>query len=401
MNSSSDANQSPQNVHLEFEVDLPPGESLHISINNAGQITVQPESGDIIIQPVKSPRNFFNPRFIIRSIKSTFRRLQTTPLPFNERYFFLFALAVYLITRLIALADFPLSFTASEAAASVAASELLETRLHGADGTFLPAFFSDGQALTLGTSVYLRAIWIVLVGQSLWLTRLFGILSGLLVIWGLAYWLKDGFKIKTWWAVPLLLAATPGWFIPSRSALDVTLLTTLYFAGLAAYLRYRQGTAGWLYGAVGLAALAFYTSPSGRVLIPLAILPLLVMDFAHHRRQGALRWRVALLIIALILPFARFLWSAPADILTIDWFLPASLWSTPQPPAISWHYLQHLGELLNPISWFLPRPVGVDAYTMPPYGALGWGTFPFLLIGFWLTLRQIGKNPPAWLALTG
>jgi len=400
MNSILDSKQSAENIHLEFEVDLPPGESLEILINCAEQMTTQTENGDIIIQPVKRPHRF-NLKHITRSIKSALRRLQTTPLPLNENWLFLFALTMYIITRLIALTDFPLSFTAREAAASVAAAELLQNRFHGSDGTLLPTFFSDGQTLSLGTSVYLRAIWIALFGQSLWLTRLFSMFSSLLVVWGLTYWLKNGFQLKSWWVVPLLLAATPGWFIPSRSALDLTLLTALYVAALAAYLRYRRGSPGWLYGAVGFAALAFYTSPPGRILIPLVILILLVMDFSYHRQQGVLRWRVSLLLIVLILPLVRFLWSAPGDILTIDWLLPGSLWSNPQPPVIGLHYLQHFWEALNPISWFLPLPVGMDVYSLPLYGALGWATFPFLLIGFWLVLRKAGSSPPASLALVG
>lgn len=401
MTSFPKPNQPSENIHLEFDVDVPAGENLEIIVNATGKTGGLPENGDILIQLNRSSAGRFSLKQIARSIKSAFYRLRATPLPFSERWFFIIALTVYLFTRLIALEDFPLSFTADEAAASVAASELLELRLHGADGAFLPTFFSDGQALTLGTSVYLRAVWEVLFGQSLWLARLFGVISSLLVVWGLTDWLKNGFRIKCWWVTPLILATSPGWFIPSRSALDTMLLTALYVASLTVYLQYRQGNPGSLYTAVVLAALTFYTSPPARILIPLLILIILVIDLPYHRKRSPSWWRIAFLLFILALPLLRFLWTAPADILTIDWLLPGSIWSDPKPPEIGLFYLQRTLQMLNPVTWFLPHPVSTSAYILPLHGALGWISFPFLLIGLWQTLKQARQSPPALVSLIG
>src|SRR5690606_16138888 len=64
--------------------------------------------------------------------------------PRREWWLFAGGLALYLLTRLVALDKFPIYFFSDEAIQTLTASDLLHNGLHGPAGNLLPVFFQNG-----------------------------------------------------------------------------------------------------------------------------------------------------------------------------------------------------------------------------------------------------------------
>jgi len=112
---------------------------------------------------------------------------------------FVLSLLVYLLTRLIALPDFPIYFFTDEAVQTVLAADLIRDGLHGWEGDFLPTYFKNGSYYNLSLSVYLQVVPYLLFGKSVFVTRAVSVFTSLLAAFSVGMILRDFLKIPYWW----------------------------------------------------------------------------------------------------------------------------------------------------------------------------------------------------------
>jgi hypothetical protein len=199
---------------------------------------------------------------------------------FLPQALFVFALLIYLATRLIQIDQFPIYFFCDEAINPVLAADLVRDNYQDFNGQLLPTFFKNGGQYCLGPSVYLQIIPLMMFGKTVWATRsLFAIISVLAALWvGLS--LRDHLKHPLWWAGPLLLAIVPAWFIHSRAAFEYSLMVTFYAGFLYYYLHFRKTKPNAIYPALILGGLAFYAYTPGQIVVVVTGLLLLIVDVA-------------------------------------------------------------------------------------------------------------------------
>jgi hypothetical protein len=327
-------------------------------------------------------------------------------------WLFLLALAVYLLTRLIGLADFPIYFFTDEAIQSQQAVDLVSRGFRDAAGTFLPTYFENGGQFNLGTSVYAQLIPTLIFGKQVWVTRGTAVLFTLIAAVSLGLTLKEALQSRFWWLGPLLLAAVPAWFLHSRTAFETSLMVSFYAGFLYFYLRYRKEHPKALYPALIFGALAFYSYSPGQVIVVMTGLMLLIADARYHwhHRETALVGLGWLLVLAF--PYLRFsVTQGEARLQHLS--LLNSYWVGPHPllQKIGMYLLRYL-KGLNPFYWFWPNPSLIETlwpelvlpgwmfsaqgdlarHTMPGYGHLLWLSFPFWLAGLVRCLRR-HKDP--------
>ena len=297
-------------------------------------------------------------------------------------------LAVYLLTRLVGLTDFPIYFFTDEAVQTVLAADFVRDDFHNYDHDFLPTYFVNGSQYNLGTSVYLQVIPYMLFGKSIWVTRGIAVLATLLGAVAASLVLRDVFKVRCWWLGTLVLSSLPAWFLHSRTAFETTLMVSLYGGFLYFYLLYRTRSPRYLYTALVLGALAFYTYSPGQVVVVLTGLLLLISDAGYHwkNRKTAL---VGLGILALLaLPYLRFALTRGQEnirhlqILGSYWAEPISL--TEKLTRYGSEYLRGL----NPLYWFLPNNDDLSRHLMKGYGHLPRLLLPFFILGVLVALRN-------------
>ncbi len=291
------------------------------------------------------------------------------------------ALALYLATRLIGLAEFPIYFFTDEAVQTMRAADLVRDNFKGYDGEFLPTYFENGGQYNLGVSVYLQVLPYLLFGRSVFVTRAAPALLSLIAALALALILLRGFKVRYAWIGVLLLTVTPVWFLHSRTAFETALATSFYAAFLFAYLEYRLHNPRWLYAAVTLAALTFYSYSPGQVVVAVTALLLFISDIKYHW-QNRLTVLVGLgLALLLAAPYVRFQINHPGETerhLTIL----SSYWVQTLTPGekISRYFTEYLRGL-NPLFWFKPQPDGLVRHIMKGYGHLWSLSLPLAAIG--------------------
>ncbi len=323
-------------------------------------------------------------------------------------WLFLLALAIYLLTRLIGLAEFPIYFFTDEAIQSQQAVDLVARGFFDSSGTFLPTYFENGGQFNLSVSVYAQVIPMLIFGKQVFVTRATAVLITLTAAVSLGLVLKEAFQSRFWWLGPLLLAAMPAWFLHSRTAFETTLMASFYAGFLYFYLRYRNGCPKALYPALILGALAFYSYSPGQVIMVVTGLMLLAADARYHwqHRQTALRGLGLLLVLAL--PYLRFsLTQGGAQFQHLA--LLNSYWVQPLPlvQKVGIYLVRYL-KGLNPFYWFWPNPSLIESlwpqltlpawlfsaqgdlarHTMPGYGHLFWASFPFWLAGLVRCIRR-------------
>ena len=321
---------------------------------------------------------------------------------------FLLSLVVYLFTRLIRLPDFPIYFFTDEAVQTQQAADLVQNGCRDAGGVLLPTYFENGGQYNLSLSVYAQVLPTLVFGKSIWVTRGVSALLTLAAAVSLGLILKNCLKTRWWWLGPLLLAATPAWFLHSRTAFETVIMASLYAAFLYCYLRYRQKKPRMLYPALIFGALAFYSYSPGQVIIVVTGLMLLVADARYHWQHRKTALLGLLLLIVLALPYLRFSQLQSVELqhhLTVlgsYWVKPAPIWEK------ILAYLVRYAKGFNPFYWFAPNPPLISRIfpeiDLPNwlYGNLndlarhtmkGWGhllplTLPFWLIGLVRTVRR-------------
>lgn len=297
------------------------------------------------------------------------------------------ALAVTLLTRLIGLNRFPIYFFTDEAVQTVLAADLVRDGFHGYSKEFLPAFFQNGGQYNLSVSVYWQVLPYILFGKSIWVTRGAAVLGTLLAAFAVWRILKDIYKSPHPWAAVLLLSITPAWFLHSRTAFETALAVSLYAGFLYLYLLYRCISPRYLYGAVALAALAFYTYSPAQMVVALTALLLFGSDLRYHWKQRAVVLRGAGLALLLALPYVRFLINHPNENLRHLQIL-HSYWAKEIPlvDKLAEFGRQYLRGL-NPLYWYLPNNTDFVRHQMQGYSHLLVWTLPLALAGLVKVLR--------------
>jgi 4-amino-4-deoxy-L-arabinose transferase-like glycosyltransferase len=307
------------------------------------------------------------------------------------------ALLLYLATRLIGLADFPIYFFSDEAIQTVHAADLIRDGFKDEEDTLLPTYFKNGPFYNLSLSVYLQVLPYLILGKSVFVTRATSVLVSLLAAVAVGLTLRDIFQIPYWWAGTLLLSIAPAWFLHSRTAFETVIFVSFYACFLYAYLLYRCKSPRFLYLAIGMAALAFYAYSPGQIVIGLTSLLLLLSDARYHWQNRRLVLRGLGLLLLLALPYLRFRLGhpeAPFDHLRRL----GSYWAEPIPLAEK--IRQYASEYLYGLSpgyWFVPNQRDLDRHLMKGYGNLLRASLPFFAVGLILAIRHL--RSPAYRAV--
>lgn len=301
------------------------------------------------------------------------------------------SLLTYLITRLIALPDFPIYFFTDEAVQTVLAADLIRDGLHGWEGEFLPTYFKNGNYYNLSLSVYLQVIPYLLFGKSIYITRAVSVFVSLLAALSVGLIGRDFLKIPYWWSSVLLLSTVPAWFLHSRTAFETVIFVSFYSAGLYAYLLYRLRSARFIYLTLLLAALAFYSYSPGQVVVVASGILLLMVDAPYHWQNRNVLWKGLLVGVLLTLPYLRSRLEHPSA--AVDQLrLLGSYWVQPLPLGDK---LLRFGTTyldgMSPAYWFIPNDRDLPRHLMKGYGHLARQTLPFALLGLAITLRRLRK----------
>ena len=309
---------------------------------------------------------------------------------------FVFGLALYLLTRFIALDKFPIYFFSDEAIQTMTARDLVSRGLRDVDGSLFPVYFENGGQYNLSLSVWLQVL-ISWLPNSVWLTRgLPALLSLLLPLFG-GLTLRDHLKARFWWLMPYLVSLIPAWFLHSRTAFETALGASLYSLFLFLYANYRLKDRRWLIPALAAGALAFYSYSPLQLVVVLSGAAFLLADWHYHFAEPK-SWRrglAALLLLAAPYLFFR-LTHAEAfgqhlRIVHSYWVSSISLFE--KFTLFFWRWLKGF----NPLYWYFPNEHDLIRHLMKGYGHLPWLFLPFTLFGLWRCIRW--REEPARRAL--
>ncbi|MBN2502291.1 MAG: glycosyltransferase family 39 protein [Anaerolineales bacterium] len=317
-------------------------------------------------------------------------RLQGWPLSL-EMTLFSAALFIYALTRLIGIVDYPIYFFTDEAVQTNLAADFVRDDLYH-DGVLLPTYFKNVDRFNLSTSVYVQVIPYLLFGKSVFVTRAVPALITLLGAWAVGMILRDIFKIPYWWAGTLFLSITPAYFLHSRTAFETSLMVAFYAAFLYFYLLYRYKDTKYLYAAVVMGALTFYTYSPGQIVIGLTALLLIFSDLRYHWENRLTILKGLGLTLILAIPLIRFRLQYPTST-TEHLRLLVSYWVQPLPLKEKLGiFVKEYFYGLSPMYWYFPNSRGLDRHVMDGYGNILLVTLPFAVIGLLVALRNIKSS---------
>jgi hypothetical protein len=314
-----------------------------------------------------------------------------------ETALFIISIGIYLLIRLIGLVKFPIFFFTDEAIQTMSAIDLLNNHLRSPEGILLPAFFKNGPYYNLGLSVYLQIVPYLLLGKSVFITRATSVVFSLVAAVSGSLTLRQFFNVRHWWAGVLLLSIAPTWFLHSRTAFETVIFVSCYAGFIFSYLLYRCRSPSYLYLALIMAGLAFYSYSAGQLVIAATGIALLFLDMRYHWENRKMIGKVLIVLVIIALPYIRFRLGStftPAEhlqLLNSYWIQPISLgeklsrfWAE-YSRGLSVHY------------WFIPNNNDLERHTMKGYGNLPIFTLPFFITGLILTVWNIRK--PAYRVL--
>lgn len=324
---------------------------------------------------------------------ASFMGAQRISVSFSLAYIlFGLGLSLYLITHLVGLEDFPIYFFTDEAAQTVLAADFIRDGLRGSEGELLPTYFQNHSYFNLSASVYLQVLPYLLFGKSIFVTRATSAVVSLLVPIALSLILKNIFRSPYWWSAAFLLSVAPAWFLHSRTAFETVLFVSFYAVFLYLYLLYRYRASWYLYPAVILAALAFYTYSPGQVIIVVTALSLAISDIGHHWQNRHVVFLAGLLTLLLATPYLRFQITHPIastnHLRLLDSYL---LQPIPLSEKVT-RFFSLYSFSLSPAYWFSPHDHDLPRHTMNDYGHLLVLTLPLTVLGLFVALKHIRQS---------
>jgi 4-amino-4-deoxy-L-arabinose transferase-like glycosyltransferase len=405
--------ENPSRTQINLSLELPPGAQVRLAIepspapdpsdDKPARIIVEHSgpgrSPELILRSPGLPDRTIGPAAVagapgLRPGIAARLRARARAWPYSlETTLFGLGLFIYLVTRLVGLADFPIYFFTDEAIQTVAAADLIRNDLKDEEGTFLPTYFKNGPFYNLSASVYLQVLPYLLFGKSVYVTRAVSVLVSLLAAAAVGLTLRDIFQVPYWWAGVLLLSIAPAWFLHSRTAFETVLFTSFYAVFLYFYLLYRYRSPRYLNGAMVFAALAFYSYSPGQLVIGATTLLLLISDARYHWQNRGQVLRSLGLLAILALPYLRFRLGNPEA--PIDHLRKlGSYWVQPLPTREKLaRYASEYLYGLSPGYWFVPNLRDLARHQMKGYGNLLRATLPFAVIGLFLAVK--GLRSPA------
>ena len=318
-------------------------------------------------------------------------------------WLFVGTLFIYLITRLIGLTQFPIFFFVDEALQTQFASDLVKNNFRGIENIFLPPAFQNGSYFTLGMGVYMQVLPYLIFGKSAFITRATSVIITLIAAISTALILRGALKIKYWWAGVLFLSITPTWFLHSRTAWETAEFVAFYSGALCAYTFYRIKSPNYLYLAILLGALGFYTYSPAQVIIPFTAFAFTILDWRYHWENRRTVLFSLILLAILSIQYFRFRALDPDNALAhlhrlgSYWFTDISIWEKIRV------YISTYLDGLSIWYWYIPREDILPRHVMKGYGQIMLATLPFALLGLTEALRRI-REPiyriilTAWLA---
>jgi len=370
-----------QFAHVHIEANIPPETVLHITI------ATDREGNARLIQEKLPGRRKAARAITLPDPRPALRAFFKLPTPRLTLGLFIASLAVYLLTRLIGLTDFPIYFFGDEAIQTATAFDLARRGLHGPDGTFLPTYFQNGLYFNLSTSVYLQVIPQLLFGKSIFVTRATSVLVTMLAAICVGFMLRNHFGVKRWWLGTILLSVIPAWFLHSRTAFETVLFVSFYATFLYFYLEYRLRHPVRVYWAVIFAGLAFYSYSPGQLVLAVTGVFLFLSDLSYHWQQRAILTKAVGLLALVALPYLRFRLASdysPLDHLrSLDSYLVQPLPFTEKASIFLKEYLHGL----SPLYWYFDAP-DMARHQMLGYGNLPLWFAPFMFVGILAALRN-------------
>ena len=305
---------------------------------------------------------------------------------------FTVSLAVFVVTRLVGLTDYPVSFISDEAVQAVDAARLVDHGFRDGYGDLLPTYLQNGPYLNLGTTVYLQIVPYLLFGYSEFAARSVSVLTTLSGAVAVSLLLRDVFRIRLWWSGVLLLSIAPAWFLHSRTALEAPTGCAFYswFLYLALRARERDSPSS-LYGAVGFGALTFYSYAPLKFVVLATALLLALSNARWLNARRPMVVRAVALAAVLALPELRFQLEHPGanvdQLRVLDSYLvdPHSSLSS----KVS-RFVDHYAYGLSPRYWYDPGETqDLARHTMKGWGNLPPVTLPPALVGAAVTLSRL------------
>ncbi len=291
------------------------------------------------------------------------------------------SLAVFAVTRLAGLEQFPINFFADEANQVLTALDLVKRGFRDAQGTLFPMYFRVFFFENPDFSVYFHAITASWFGVSIGVARATCALLAAGAAGTMALVMRDVFGSRFWWATTLLVGVAPAWFLFSRTAFDAAALASLYALFIACYLLYRYRSPHWIFPAVLLAAASFYAYPSGQPGIALLGAFLVISDARYHWQQRRL-FAAALALTALAaVPFTQFQRTHPFET-ALHLRAVNSYWlqDIPQVEKVKRWASIYL-ELLSPGYWFFHSHPDLIRHEMKGYSFMPLIELPLFLAG--------------------
>ena len=305
---------------------------------------------------------------------------------------FALALVVYAATRLIALDQFPIYFFADEALESVLAQQLIDNGLRDYQGHFFPFFFNTYGFFNPLISVYFHAISVALFGKSIIITRATSAMVTLIGSGAAGLLLKFGLRVRFWWLAPLFLAATPAWFLHSRTAFETAMMVSFYACFLLFYVLYRERAIGFAYLAVICAAATFYSYGNGQLVIGATGILLLLSDLRYHLKNWRALVPVAILIVVLALPYYQFRQEhsdeAAYHLRTLNAYW---LRDIPVGEKIAQFFESYVYGS-SPGYWFIPNEEDLARHRVDDYGQIAWWALPWFALGIGVCLARVRSS---------
>lgn len=308
------------------------------------------------------------------------------------RFAFLFSLLLYLVIRLVGLADFPIYFFSDEAIQSVHAADLIRDQFRSPYGEFLPVYFMNGGQYNLSTSVYLQVLPVLLFGNQVWVTRGVAVLVSLLAALAVGVMIQTMMGKRWGWLAVLVLSIMPAWFLHSRTAFETSLAVSFYAAFVACYVLYRSRSSHYLYAAAVFAALAFYSYNPARIYVGLTLFGFLLIDIQFHWQHRKTFFQAIMLGLFFLVPFFRFSLAHPGESVRHLEIL-GSYWvqNIAFGKKIGIFALEYLRGL-NPGYWFYPHQFGLERHLMKGYGHLWIPAFPFVVVGIVWCIKNLRNS---------
>ena len=306
--------------------------------------------------------------------------------------FFLFSMGIFLFTRLAALDRFPIYFFSDEAIQVVYASGLLQRGFHDPQGHLFPVYFQNGSNWSLSLSVYIHALAVKLIGISIFSTRATSALVALSGAVAVSLILKWIFQIRWWWLGALVLAATPAWFLHSRTAFETVMMVSFYSWFLLFYLLYRYRSPNFLYVALLFGAATFYTYNPGQAIILISGVALLFCDWRYHLEHRRTAIAGLGLLALLVLPYLRFRFQHPEAVVfhlrSLDsyWMQDISLLEKVR------IFVERYAYGLSPQYWFFPNEHDLIRHRFKGYGHIALWSLPFYIVGLWVCISKFRSS---------